>query len=482
MKNKNFVTLGIIGGIILLALLIGYLTGEVQLVVDILSAIGLLLIGITILVTVHELGHHLTAKAFGMRVETFSIGFPPKLFSFKKGETEYQVGATPLGGYVKISGMIDESLDTDYISQEPKPYEFRAKPVWQRLIVMTGGVIMNVILGILIFSAMKFIYPEIWTPADQIVYGIEVLPGDNNLGQLLGFKTGDSIISFKENRYRYFEEYTMQDRLIDDDAYYNVYRNGQVIRIDIPDTVQNILGDDSINGTLFIPDAPPILEVYDSIKVDDGEGKTIFFPAALAGIKDGDKVIRIDSTEISRFSDLRNYVRDKKNTTMIVQVERGTDSLTFHVKTDSTAKLGVNPDYAKIFNMDTVHYSFWESFPAGTKAAFGFLSTNVQGFKNLGKEGVSVSKSLKGPIQIAKFYLLAFKEGGVEYFLRLTGMLSMILAFVNILPIPAFGWRACSIFVNRSHYSKRAVYQGPYYCPTNRNGTDSWANAFCSLQ
>ncbi|MEM9984526.1 MAG: site-2 protease family protein, partial [Bacteroidota bacterium] len=198
-RNQRLSRLGAIAAIILGAILLGYLAGELTLVLDVLRAIGLVLVGITILVTIHELGHFLTAKAFGMRVETFSIGFPPKLFSFTRGDTEYQIGATPLGGYVKISGIIDESMDADTIRHEkereklskedlsyyknhpeeapdwmPKPWEFRAKPVWQRLIVMTGGVIMNVILGILIFSVMAYLYGEERIPMSQIKYGIEM--------------------------------------------------------------------------------------------------------------------------------------------------------------------------------------------------------------------------------------------------------------------------------------------------------------------
>ena len=153
-RSKGLINLGIVGGVILLAIFIAYLFGKeyVDLVFTVLKAIGLTLLGITLLVTIHELGHFLAAKAFGIRVEIFSIGFPPKLIGFKSGDTEYQLSLTPLGGYVKISGMIDESMDTDYLEEEPKDYEFRSKPVWQRFIVMVAGVVMNVLLGIFIFS------------------------------------------------------------------------------------------------------------------------------------------------------------------------------------------------------------------------------------------------------------------------------------------------------------------------------------------
>src|SRR5918994_5364185 len=144
-----------------------------------------LLLSLSFLVAVHEFGHLLAAKYFGMRVEQFSIGFPPKIFSFKKGETEYALSAIPLGGYVKISGMIDESLDTEAMKLPPQPWEFRAKPAWQRLIVMLGGIIVNVIVGILIFVGLTYFLGDTYIPKNFVNThgGIHAL----QLGQSLGF-------------------------------------------------------------------------------------------------------------------------------------------------------------------------------------------------------------------------------------------------------------------------------------------------------
>src|SRR5690606_22669370 len=151
-----------------------------------------LILGLSILVGLHELGHLLAAKYFGMRVEQFSIGFPPKIFGIKYGETEYSIGAIPLGGYVKITGMVDESLDTDRLNEEPQPYEFRSKPAWQRLIVMMGGIIVNVILGIIIFIALTFSYGDDYIPMEEVnKYGIVAY----ELGEEIGLKTGDKIVA-----------------------------------------------------------------------------------------------------------------------------------------------------------------------------------------------------------------------------------------------------------------------------------------------
>jgi regulator of sigma E protease len=454
-KNQRFQRLGIIAAIILGALLLGYALGELETAIDILRAIGLVLVGITILVTIHELGHFLTAKAFGMRVETFSIGFPPKLFSFTRGETEYQIGATPLGGYVKISGIIDESLDTNTISAEkareqyskedlqyfkdhpdeapdwwPKPWEFRSKPVWQRLIVMTAGVIMNVILGILIFSMMAYSYGEKRIPMSQVRYGIE-LPGNGpSLGSIVGFQTGDTLVSFKGKQFTYLGEYEDVQNLAADEAYYEVRRQGKIVRLDVPGDIQNYFSRDSILGLLFMPNIPALVSIDTS---QQAQG----YPAYQAGVRDGDQIIRLDSTAIPLFSDLRAFMQGKANVPIQITVLRDGDTLQFTGQIGEDPVLGVAPNYQAIFEAETKEYGFFEAFIPGTKEAFGFVSSNVQGIKNLARPNVNASESVMGPFQIAKLYLRVFDQGGVISFLRLTGMLSMILAFVNILPIPA---------------------------------------------
>lgn len=459
-RNKNFIRLGIFAGIVLISLLVGYLTGYLGNVLDVYAAIGLVLVGITILVTIHELGHFLTAKAFGMRVETFSIGFPPRIFGFKRGDTEYQVGATPLGGYVKISGIIDESLDTAHLNKEPEPYEFRAKPVWQRLIVMTGGVIMNVILGIFIFSMMKFNYGDQFLPMSEVRYGIEVREpfykqieeGKEEetkkdsvkvhpLGYLLGFRSGDELVSFMGEQFPYFEDYISQRNLLENDAYYEVKRNGEKVVISVPGNVQNFFNSDTITdvGDFIYPAIPALVNVPDSMDLDrDPETPSIASPAYTSGLRPGDRIVMIDSQKVELFSDISKSLEGRKNDTVEVVVDRKGTQMAYTIGIGKEGILGVRPmDIDSIFALETKTYSFFQSFKVGTKDAFSFLSANVQGIRNLGRKGVDASKSVMGPIQIAYVYLVAFKNGGVRSFLNLTAMLSMILAFVNILPIPA---------------------------------------------
>src|SRR5688500_18515267 len=179
-----------------------------------------LLLSLSILVAVHEMGHLLAAKYFGMRVEQFSIGFPPKLWSFKKGETEYAISAIPLGGYVKISGMIDESLDTETMKQPPQPWEFRSKPAWQRLVVMLGGIVVNVIVGVMIFIGITYAFGDTYLLKDAINQngGFQVGP----VGESIGLQTGDKILKINGKDFDYMQDLIKPETLLVTDAYYTI--------------------------------------------------------------------------------------------------------------------------------------------------------------------------------------------------------------------------------------------------------------------
>lgn len=464
-RNSLFTRLAIIAAVILAVIGIGYALGALDRVFTILKAVGLLLLGITILVTIHELGHFLPAKWFGMRVDIFSIGFPPKLFGFKRGETEYQIGATPLGGYVKIAGMIDESLDRDTIEREkareqqdqdwksnaqlaPQPWEFRAKPVWQRLIVMLGGVTMNVILGVLIFSSLKYIYGEERTPINEVEYGVYVQPGVKSIGSLIGFQAGDSLVSFNGESHPYFEDYLDVNRLLADDAYYEVMRDGKVVRLDVRPDIQDFLdtNEDSVAPLFIFIDIPATIYVPDSIPIQSPEDKkkVLMVPsqASLAGLQTGDEIIGLDQQPINRYSQVLAFMFEKRahqqlNQPIDIQVLRAGDTMSFSFQPGSGGYLGVNQMMSQYIERETIDFGIGGAIAAGAKTAFGAVSTNFKGFKNMAQGEASVSKSLKGPIQIAGILLESFERGGFRAFLGLTGMLSMILAFVNILPIPA---------------------------------------------
>src|SRR6188768_2900652 len=199
---------------------------------DWMISLAQLLLSLSILVAVHEMGHLVAAKYFGMRVEQFSIGFPPKIWSFTKGGTEYAISAIPLGGYVKISGMIDESLDTETMKQEPQPWEFRSKPAWQRMIVMLGGIIVNVVVGIVIFVSLTFIFGDEYIPNKEVNKsgGIYVMA----LGEKIGLKTGDQIIKVNGQEFEDFDQIFKPDALLTHEAYYTILRDGKEMIIQIP--------------------------------------------------------------------------------------------------------------------------------------------------------------------------------------------------------------------------------------------------------
>jgi regulator of sigma E protease len=226
---------------------------ELQKALEILIMAGQLILGLSILVGLHEWGHMAAAKMFGMRVEKYFIGFPPKIFSFQKGETEYGIGAIPLGGFVKISGMIDESMDTEAMSQEPQPWEFRSKPAWQRLIVMLGGIIVNVIVGIIIFIAIAYHDGKKFLSIDEVnKYGIVA----GELAQELGLKTGDKVIRVNGKPFNDYNDLISSEVFLGSNSSYTVLRNGQEVQIEIPNNFIEKLSDPDEKRNFILPLEP----------------------------------------------------------------------------------------------------------------------------------------------------------------------------------------------------------------------------------
>jgi regulator of sigma E protease len=377
-----------------------------------------LLLGLSILVGLHEAGHMFSAKMFGMRVEKFFIGFPPKLFGFKYGETEYALGGLPLGGFVKISGMIDESLDTDQMKSEPQPWEFRAKPAWQRLIVMLGGIIVNVVTGILIFILMVYFVGETYVSTKEAnKYGIYA----NALGQEIGLRTGDKIIAINGNNVERFEELRNPKYLLEDGSNYTVLRDGQEMKIEIPSDFLDKLASKENNGSFI---EPLFAFTVGEVAADRAAKK--------AGLQTGDKIIAINDKPIAYFQELRDALQANKNKTAEVKIDRNGASQVLKIPVDEEGIIGFRPEAD--LQTDRMEYSFLSSIPKGTTNAFEVVGTQVKAFGKIFKGEVSASKSLSGPIGIAKVF------GGTWDWIRfwtLVGMLSMVLAFMNLLPIPA---------------------------------------------
>jgi regulator of sigma E protease len=377
-----------------------------------------IILSLSILVGLHEFGHLLSAKFFGMRVEQFSIGFPPKIFSFNYGETEYALSLIPLGGYVKISGMIDESMDVEAMKEEPKEWEFRSKPAWQRLIVMLGGIFVNVILGIVIFIGLTYFVGDTYMSKDSVnrLGGIEAL----ELAEGIGLEDGDQIIKINGKEFDDFNDVFNPDNLLTEDAYYTVMRSGSIVDVQIPSNFIENFNDKEMVGKFIDYKVPLILSVI-------AEGSV----AERSGLQKGDKITKFNGIEVFSFQGFASLVQANTNDTVTFSITRGAESLSFKENFVGETVLGVRPETPFV---DIRRYGLGESVVIGTNKAFGVIFIQLKAFKKIFSGDLSLRKSLSGPIGIAQAY------GGDwqwERFWRMTGLLSMVLAFMNLLPIPA---------------------------------------------
>ena len=379
--------------------------------------VGQLLLGLSILVGLHELGHLLTAKLFGMRVEKFSIGFPPKIIGFQWGETEYSIGAIPLGGFVKISGMVDESMDTEQLASEPQPWEFRAKPAWQRLIVMLGGIIVNVITGIIIFVTLVYSNGETYFSRDQVIEnGIVAY----EYGEAIGLKTGDKVLDINGQSYQSISELSSGSALLSENGYYTVDRQGEQVKVSIPKGFINSFNSEEAFSKFIAVRFP-----FEVGTVDPGTG------AEKMGIAAGDQIIAVNGSPITYFDEMQTALQQVKNQSVTLVRRRGAqvDTLSVPVSADARIGIAVNPLLEPVRR----EYGFMESLSRGTSRAFGAVIVNA---KALGKmfTGEVSTKNVSGPIGMAKIY---GNQWDWVKFWSITGLISMILAFMNLLPIPA---------------------------------------------
>jgi regulator of sigma E protease len=379
---------------------------------------GQLILGLSILVGLHEWGHMFAAKTFGMRVEKYFIGFPPKIWSVQKGETEYGIGAIPLGGFVKISGMIDESMDTEAMNKDPQPWEFRSKPAWQRLIVMLGGIIVNVIVGVFIFIVIAYKDGEkILSNAEVNKYGI--IAGD--LAQQIGLKTGDKIVKVNGKTFTDFNDVVSSDVFLGSNSSYTVNRGGQEVDIDIPNNFIEKLSDPEEKGNFIRPAMPfRIAELVPGM------------PADKAGMKAGDKIVSINGTPIRFYNELQAKLPTLKGKQAKIVIDRAGQQQELDVKVSGDGTIGLYPESLLAFT--TINYTVGQAVSKGTENAFAVVFNNIKGFGKIFRGEVSASKALSGPIGIARMF------GGIwdwSRFWYLTGLLSMVLAFMNALPIPA---------------------------------------------
>ncbi len=387
---------------------------------EILVKVGQMVLMLSILVTLHELGHYIPAKYFKTKVEKFMLFFDPWFAIFKKkiGETTYGIGWLPLGGYVKIAGMIDESMDKEQMKSEPKPWEFRSKPAWQRLIIMLGGVTVNVLLAWLIYAVMfstnGISYLSLSKAQEKD--GLEF----SQLGKEIGFHDGDKILSVDGKTQDNFNRLTLDVMLSEEIL---VDRNGEQVKINIKDEqIKEILSKEGRNNFVF-PKTEGIV-IGQIIPGQDAEK---------AGLKAGDKIIAFNGQPVNTLS-LPETLEKVKNSTTDLTVERNGRKELIKLFVPDSAKIGMayGPNYdEKLF----VHneYNFFSAIPVAVKESFTILNYNIKNLKLIIKPKTEAYKQVAGPIGIARQLPSTWDWG---FFWNFTAMFSMWLAFVNLLPIP----------------------------------------------
>lgn len=380
------------------------------------------LLSLSILVLIHELGHFVFARLFKTRVEKFYLFFDPwfSLFKFKKGETEYGVGWLPLGGYCKISGMIDESMDVEQMKKPAQPWEFRSKKAWQRLLIMTGGVFFNIILAMLIYVSILFAWGQTYLPTANAKYGIVT----DSTGLAIGLRNGDRIISVDNQPVENFDE-IMKDILLNKRTSVQVERAGEMISIALPpDYVQNLLKG---RGKIEVraPFGPFVIVNF---------GKES--PARDAGVLKGDELTGIDSLKFTYYDEFQNYLASNLNNTIVLNILRNGESINIPMVPSSDGKLGVLADRspAMYFEFKTIKYGFFESIPAGISKGFREIGDYLKQFRLIFSKETKAYESLGGFITIGSIFPASWDW---QRFWDVTAFLSIILAVMNILPIPA---------------------------------------------
>ncbi len=381
------------------------------------------ILSLTILVVVHEMGHFIFARIFGVRVERFSLFFGKPLLRYKpkRSETEYVVGWLPFGGYVELSGMIDESLNVEQMKQPPQPWEFRTKPAWQRLLIMIGGVCFNLIFACLLYAMILFKWGDSYVPLDSSKYGMEF----NERAEAMGFRDGDVLVRTDKVALDRFGGDML--RAIVDAETVTVLREGSEVLITMPEEVSLL----DFNG-----DIQPFVQFYNPMTIDSVIPGSA---AALAGLMAGDDILSVNGTSTSTwitFNTALNQMREREaegevvNHDLSVVYSRGGALDTVVVAADADFILGIT--VAMPYEPATKEYGFFASIPAGIAYGWNTLKGYVSDFKYVfTKEGAT---SLGGFGTIGSLFP---SQWNWYSFWMMTAFISIILAFMNILPIPA---------------------------------------------
>lgn len=389
---------------------------------------GQLILSLSILVILHEFGHFIPAKIFGCRVEKFYLFFDPWFSLLKKkiGNTIYGIGWLPLGGYVKIAGMIDESMDKEQLKQPAQEWEFRSKPAWQRLIIMIGGVTVNVLLAFFIYAMILFKWGETKLPMQSLKNGVWIV---DTVVNEVGLKNGDKIIAVNNEPVQYFDKINASLMLGD---HMTIERDGQKMDLAIPTNFIEKIVEKGRRSILLMPRVPCIIG-------EIGEGTA----AAKSGLKVGDRIVGIDSTEIRFFDQVKPAIINIAGDSVLLTVLRDGQTISIPSKINADTSIGFFPTILSMDEMEKEglytfehrNYSFFASFPAGVRKANEKLSDYVSQFKKILNPSTGAYKGLGGFKSMGSI----FPKYGWDWeaFWNITAFFSIVLAFMNLLPIPA---------------------------------------------
>jgi regulator of sigma E protease len=377
-----------------------------------------LLLSLSILVIIHEFGHFTFAKIFKARVEKFYLFFNPwfSIFKFKKGETTYGLGWLPLGGYVKISGMIDESMDKEQLSKEPQPWEFRSKPAIQRLLIMLGGVLFNVIFAFIVYAMILFAWGESYLATKNVKYGIIC----DTLALDMGLQHGDKILTVDGKTIEKFSDIA-PELLYNDAKSLQVDRDGELVNIPVPSDWVNKY----IEKQSFIYYAYPF--VADEFPHDSY--------ATQMGVQKGDRIVGINGQDLPYFDLLVLELQNHIGKPITLDIIRNGEKIGIDMVVPESGKIGIYPKAPEsFFDFNQVNYGFFESFPAGVKKGVQMIGAYLKDLKLIFTPETKAYKSLGGFIAIGKIFP---EKWDWHRFWFMTAFLSIMLAILNLLPIPA---------------------------------------------
>lgn len=386
---------------------------------ELVNNILYLLITIGVLVFVHEFGHFAAAKLFGMRVERFSIGFPPRAFGKKIGETDYCVSYIPIGGYVKISGMIDESFDASFAGRPPEPWEFRAKPIWQRMIVISAGVVMNVLLAYLIFSGVTYFQGKTVLATTQVGHvrseSVLASAGLQDNDRIVAIN-GSPVTNWNEIATRIFSDHLGEDLTL------RVDRGGNPVDLFVPSSALSELADQGL-GIAPKGSRPEVLQVSSGS------------PAEALGLEPGDVILSVNNEPVD-YTSLSPTLKRYPSIPIDVAWTRGADTLRAVAAPTSEGMIGIGLTPYYDGPLDQQQFSLSASLVEGLWDLWRTSTAIVRNVYAIVAGSLSLSESVGGPIKIAKIATRS-AEVGIASFISVMAWLSLSLAFLNILPFPA---------------------------------------------